>query len=167
VSGTAFPGDEGRHYTLNPGEAWAETYRLLNYEKQAWPSWILSPWAVVDQSFYPTEADLAAAKADVLKPWQRRPIVGWSGRLRRVGLHGKSRIGPARHVIATPFDGDVAFIIPRGPAGVDLTVSTVSGRELGGTDVRILPIRVCGERRLVLTVEALKPGSFRIAYSVP
>src|SRR5438034_7045369 len=31
-AGTAFPGDEADHYLLNPGEAFAETYRLLNFQ---------------------------------------------------------------------------------------------------------------------------------------
>src|SRR3954452_23627654 len=36
--GRAFPGDEGEHYALNPGEAWAETYRLMNGSQEPWDS---------------------------------------------------------------------------------------------------------------------------------
>lgn len=165
---TAFPGDEGAHYRLNPGEAWAETYRLLNYERQAWPGWTLSPWKVVDESFYPDGAALAAARKDVLQPWRRRPPVAWSGRLQDVAPKGKpARIPPVSRTIVTPLDGDVAIIVPRAPAGMMLSVSTLGGKLLGGTDLRILPIRVCGQRRLRLTVRSKNPGPFRVSYSVP
>ena len=29
AAGTAFPGNESDHYELNPGEAWAESYRIF------------------------------------------------------------------------------------------------------------------------------------------
>jgi hypothetical protein len=167
ASGTAFPGDEGEHYRLNPGEAWAETFRLLNYEKQAWPAWVLQPWNVVDQSFFPDTAELDAARADVLQPWRRGRAVSWTGRLRRVGKGGKSRMQRARRVVSTPLDGDLALIVPHAPPGMTLTVSTLGGRVLGGTNVRILPIRVCGQRRLVLTVRSRTPGRFEVSYSAP
>jgi hypothetical protein len=34
TAGTAFPGDEGSRYALNPGEAFAETYRLAVYNSR-------------------------------------------------------------------------------------------------------------------------------------
>jgi hypothetical protein len=167
ASGTAFPGDEGQHYRLNPGEAWAETYRLVNYEKQAWPDWLLQPWNVVDSSFFPDAAELAAARADVLQPWYRGRAVSWTGRLRLRRPGGKSRVQPARRIVSTPLDGDLALIVPHAPPGMTLTVSTLSGTVLGGTNVRILPIRVCGERRLLLTVRSRTPGRFEVSYSAP
>ena len=59
--GSAFPGDEGSNYRLNPGEAFAETYRILN--EQAWgqgPFW----FDVVDQSFMPDQAAIDAVGAE-------------------------------------------------------------------------------------------------------
>jgi hypothetical protein len=168
ASGTAFPGDEGSSYRLNPGEAWAETYRFLNYEKQAWADWILTPWGTVDDSFYPDATQLEAAKADVLQPWRRGRSVIWNGRLRDVASKGRlTPVASARRVIATPLDGDLALIVPREPTGMTLSVSTLHGRVLGGTDLRILPIRLCGQRRLVLTVRSRKLGRFRVSYSAP
>ncbi len=58
AGGTAFPGDEGGNYALNPGEAWAETYRLLD-ERGAGASG--SGWQIVDSSFFPDEVAFAAA----------------------------------------------------------------------------------------------------------
>ena len=46
----AFPGDEGPNYTLNPGEAWAETYRLMT-EREAGIT--TATWPIISQSFYP------------------------------------------------------------------------------------------------------------------
>jgi len=168
AAGTAFPGDEGANYRLNPGEAWAETFRMLNYEKQTWPDWIMTDWKVVDQSFYPDAAELSAARDDVLQPWQRPSMVPWNGRLRTVRPKGHAaRIPPVKQIISTPLDGDVALIVPRAPTGMRLTASTLGGRVLGGTFNRILPVRVCGQRRIVLTVSSKTPGPFQVSYSAP
>jgi hypothetical protein len=70
-AGTAFPGDEGAHYTLNPGEAWAESYRQMVWSSRTWASWPQEPWAVVDQSFYPDSVALGLARQDVLSPWSQ------------------------------------------------------------------------------------------------
>src|SRR5207342_2644377 len=65
----AFPGDEGTNYTRNPGEAWAETYRLMD-ERNAGIT--TATWPIIAPSFYPTEAALQAAEKDVLEPWSKR-----------------------------------------------------------------------------------------------
>jgi hypothetical protein len=38
-AGQVFPGDEGVHYTLNPGEGFAEAYRLTVYNAYIWRDW--------------------------------------------------------------------------------------------------------------------------------
>jgi hypothetical protein len=168
AAGTVYPGDEADHYKLNPGEGWAETYRLLNYQKQTWPDWIPGAWKIVDQSFYPTAAEIDAARDDVLEPWQRRDPVPWNGRLRKVAPRRKPlRVPSVKHTITTPLDGDVALIVPRAPLGMRLSAFTVRGKFLGETDRRILPIRICGQRRIVLMVSSKRPGRFRVSYSVP
>jgi hypothetical protein len=51
-SGTAFPGDEGAHYTLNPGEAFADSYRLLNVSRAAASWWgPIMPFSQIRASF--------------------------------------------------------------------------------------------------------------------
>ncbi len=62
----AYPGDEGSNYALNPGEAWAETYRLLQERKAGITT---STWPIIAPSFYPNEAALRAAELDVVQPW--------------------------------------------------------------------------------------------------
>ena len=67
ASGTAFPGDEGAHYRLNTGEAFAEAYRALEESRGVYP-WAHLP-LVVDASFTPDAGAQAAALADVQQPW--------------------------------------------------------------------------------------------------
>src|SRR2546426_3477168 len=67
-TGELFPGAEDpTHYTLNPGEGWAETYRVLNERKAGIPE---APWQIVTQALYPTAAALTAAEQDVTNSWQ-------------------------------------------------------------------------------------------------
>jgi hypothetical protein len=65
--GVLVPGAEDPvQYTENPGEGWAETYRVLNERKAGRAE---TPWQIVDQSLYPTTAALTAADQDVTTPW--------------------------------------------------------------------------------------------------
>ena len=89
----AYPGDEGEHYQLNPGEAWAETYRLMDERKAGITT---GSWQIVAPSFYPTDAQLQAAE----QGRRRHPgpagsthaTAGCSGRRRR--RSGRSRCRP-------------------------------------------------------------------------
>jgi hypothetical protein len=66
-SGLLVPGAEDPvQYTQNPGEGWAETYRVLNERKSGRAE---TPWQIVDQALYPTAAALTAAEQDVTAPW--------------------------------------------------------------------------------------------------
>jgi hypothetical protein len=66
-TGVLVPGAEDPvQYTENPGEGWAETYRVLNERKAGRAE---TPWQIVDQSLYPTAAALTAAEQDVTSPW--------------------------------------------------------------------------------------------------
>ena len=62
----AFPGDEGSNYASNPGEAWAEVYRLMDERKAGITT---ATWPIISPSFFPDEAALVAAERDVLQPW--------------------------------------------------------------------------------------------------
>ena len=78
TAGTAFPGDEGSHYTLNTGEAFAEAYRALEESRGVYP-WAHLP-LVVDSSFTPDAGSEAAALADVQQPWNGPTSATWDGR---------------------------------------------------------------------------------------
>jgi hypothetical protein len=78
AAGTAFPGDEGAHYTLNAGEAFAEAYRALQEGRGAYP-WARLP-LVVDAIFAPDAGSESAALADVQQPWNGPTSTTWDGR---------------------------------------------------------------------------------------
>ncbi len=65
-SGELVPGDEGRFYQLNPGELFAEDYRVLNERRAGLPE---SAWQVVDQRLYPDQQALDLLAQDVTSPW--------------------------------------------------------------------------------------------------
>jgi hypothetical protein len=166
--GTAFPGDEGAHYELNPGEAWAETYRVLNYQKQAWANWILTDWRIVDRSFYPDAAELAAAKADVLQPWAGPHRTTWSARLRRVAPKGKPiKVARRRRALATPLDGEVEVTMLHAPAGTTMWLTTPSGNVIAGPAHYALRTTVCARRKVLLLVRGKRPGSFAVSARTP
>jgi hypothetical protein len=160
AAGTAFPGDEGANYALNPGEALAESYRILNFQKQAWPTWTVLAPIIVDQSFYPTDADLEALKEDVLDPWTAPTVASWTGRV-------ASPTRAVRHLIQTPLDGSFSAKLVRAPAGASITlVDPRSGTVVAKGRRRVVTV-VCGRRSLSLVVRAPKPGAFSATYAAP
>ena len=60
LSGRLVPGSEGRFYTANPGESWAEVYARLTYPQERWRFTSL---------LQPDAGALDAARRDVLDPW--------------------------------------------------------------------------------------------------
>jgi hypothetical protein len=144
AGGTAFPGDEGFGYPLNPGEAFAETYRVLTETGGAAEGFA---WPIVDPSFEPDAAALAAVRADVLEPWTGPSVATIRGR-----FAGASR-GWTR-IVATPLDGDVRIRVS--PAD-ELTLAAGDGTVLArshwaGSGGKELDFRVCGQRSLRLRV---------------
>ena len=147
---TAYPGDEGDHYSLNPGEAWAETYRLLDERKAGA---VGSGWQIIDSSFYPSETALQAAERDVLQPWT-------AGR-RQVLRRTFTKRGAAAWLVplSTPLDGilDVQVALPRGGLHEVALLSadrrTVLQKGLWSSMTRkTLTRTLCGERSLFLRV---------------
>jgi hypothetical protein len=160
AAGTAFPGDEGANYTLNPGEALAESYRILNFQKQAWPNWTVLTPIIVDRSFSPTPADLDALKQDVLDPWTGPTVASWNGRV------VSARRG-VRHQISTPLDGSFSVKLVRAPAGASIAlVDPGTGKVVARGASRASTV-VCGQHSLALVVRAAKPGAFSATYATP
>ena len=177
--GTAFPGDEGENYLLNPGEAWAETYRLLNYQKTTWPSWSFTAWNV-DQSFYPDATVLASAREDVLNPWAANIVTTLAGRFvapkpKVVARKTKPtkmqpakllKLAPWKRTITVPLDGTVVLNLSKAPAGATVALSDPMGTVLAGPARRVSTTD-CGARSLVATVKATKAGAFSLVVSTP
>lgn len=148
--GEAFPGNEGRNYAQNPGEAWAETYRLLDERKKGITT---ASWNIIDQSFFPNEAALQAADRDVLQPWtaDRKAVH------RRV--FGKRTKKVWWIPLSTPLDGELTLsaTLPRnGLHEVALVApnrrTVIRRARWTGQRVKSTAATVCGQRSLFVRV---------------
>ena len=159
----AFPGDQGANYTLNPGEAWAETYRLMDERKAGITT---ATWPIIAQSFYPNEPALQAAEQDVVQPWTAA-----STRL-FTRVFGKRTAKVWWIPLATTLDGDlrISATVPSGGtydvALVGANKRTVVRRaQWVGQRVKRLVGSVCGQRSLFVRV-AQKGALGRVRVSV-
>ena len=163
--GTAFPGDDGRFYRLDPGEAFAEVYRVLAEQRSGAE---VAHWGLVDGSFYPDRAALRAAEEDVVRSWTRATTTSWSGRF-GAGTP-RRRLFP----VSTPLDGELTaeLRLPQGRLDT-LELLGADGRVLArglwaGARARRLGFVVCGQRKLTLRVTAVGGrGFFHLALSKP
>jgi hypothetical protein len=155
ADGTASPGDEGSHYFQNSGEAFAESYRVLNLQKLGLPD---SGWNIVDPSFYPDATALTLLQEDITTPWVA-PTVS--------KLHGSFGTGVVRTFkVQTQLDGTfTAHLISPTKAKMRLALYNAGTLVLHGTSIRY---EICGERSLTLKVERLSGrGAFTINVSKP
>lgn len=161
---TAFPGDEDLYYSRNPGEAFAEAYRVLNEVRSGAAGF---SWTLADPSFSPGTLELSALEDDVLRPWAPSPQRVVAGRFR----------GAARtwtHAIATPLDGDLELSL-RMPLGTGHTLELLDSRGTvvakglwSGSGVRTVRYRVCGERSVRVRVgRAGAAARFQLRANVP
>jgi hypothetical protein len=161
-AGTAYPGDEGLLYRLNPGEAFAESYRLLE-ETRSGAAELL--WPIADRSFYPDAGALDAVEEDVVAPW-----TGPSPTLVRRSVRGNAgRIAVFR--IATPLDG--TLIVRLRPAG-SYDVVVVGGGDplrstgtVSGSHETRFTFQICGERSLAILVTAGAGPRFEVHVTRP
>jgi hypothetical protein len=145
AAGEIFPGDEDEHYQLNPGEGFAEAYRVTNEHRLGLAE---APWQVVDQRFYPDATAMALIEQDATQPWTGNSSVSYPGRFRRGGSSVRT------FTVSTALDG----------------LTSASVRSPKGTSFRVTKPQttVCGERTTTVTVRRLKGyGSFRLFVSRP
>ena len=126
-----FPGNQLLDYALNPGEGFAEAYRVLNGERFGIDE---LDWPISHRRFMPTSAALDAIRADVLQPWTAATDVQRAGRL--------DTKGRAKVILPTPLDGTL--------------VLRVQGATIGGPDTARRT--VCGARRTPVSLSG-DPGS--------
>jgi hypothetical protein len=162
--GEAHPGNQDRYYMQNPGEAWAETYRLMDERKAGITT---ASWQVVAPTFYPTEAALQAAELDVVQPWttgQRMVFRKALGRNRTWWIP-----------LPTPLDGSIAVTVklPRGGLHEAALVAgnrrTILGRASGaGARQRRISGTICGQRSVFVRVlQKGAPGQVAVHTSRP
>lgn len=162
----AYPGDQGSNYALNPGEAWAETYRLMD-ERAAGIT--TATWPIVSRSFFPNGAALDAAEQDVLQPWtvQRTTVTT------RVFRKKTAKVWWLR--LSTPLDGElrVSATVPGGGTydvalvGADRR-SVIRRGQWVGQRVKRLESSICGQRSLFVRVtQAGALGRVRVSATTP
>jgi hypothetical protein len=156
AAGELSPGNEGAAYTENPGEAFAESYRVLNLTKEGAAS---ISWEIVDRSLYPDATALTLLEQDVVDPW-----VGPTVR----HVHGSFGAGAVRTIgLQTTLDGSLVARL-HAPTKGAFRLSLWSGSKLierGASSVRY---EVCGQRALILKVERLRGGgAFTVDISKP
>lgn len=163
--GMAFPGNEGANYSLNPGEAFAESYRVLVETNDTAAGY---DWPIIDPSFRPTPESLAALREDVLHPWVGPTTTTIRGKFLR-----------GRHIwstqVATPFDGDFhARVTAPGSGADDVKILSGDGRTLlaagswNGARGKSAEYRVCGARSLkVRVIRAVAAARFTLQVQVP
>jgi hypothetical protein len=162
-AGTLFPGGEGFRYRLDPGEGFAESYRLLNEQRAGRPE---SVWQIVDTSLRPDQAALAALEQDVVAPWTAPTVQTRIGTFRRAGKATRS------FRITTPLDGSLRVTLGA-PTNTRYRLSVydesrraiVAGSRAG---VRVVSTVICGQRSLSVRVtQVAGKGRFRLTISRP
>ena len=160
----AYPGDEREHYAQNPGEAWAETYRLMDERKAGITT---ATWPIIAPSLFPTEAALVAAEKDVVQPW----TAGTQSVFRKSVAKGKTWWIP----LSTALDGSLA-VTARLPRGGEHRVELVAANRrtmlkrgaAAGAGVRRIKATVCGQRSLFVRVSQRgKPGLVTVVAATP
>jgi hypothetical protein len=158
ASGELAPGDEDERYDLNPGEGFAEAFRVLN-EVRAGATTVA--WPIVDERFYPDTTALDLIALDVTQPWLVSTPTVVTGRFAAGGTAVR------RVRIATPLDGLFRLTL-RSPAGVRSRLELLGP---GGTVVgrsASVSRTVCGQRTFTARVTRLgRPGRFSLEVSKP
>ena len=149
------------HYVVNPGEGWAETYRVLNERQEGIAE---TPWDIVSQSLYPTAAALSAAEQDVTSPWTQIAPTAQTVRLTRT-----TRV--RTFTVATQLDGTLKVSL-RPTRGLRLAVNLYASSTRVAHAVTSASFTrtttVCGARTYRIRVQALKgQGTVRLLVAKP
>jgi hypothetical protein len=163
-AGELFPGDEERNYELNPGEDFAETYRVLNERRAGVPE---LPWQVVDPSLYPDQTALDLLAQDITSPWTG-PTTSTIA-----GSFGPRATGRG-YRLQTSLDGLFTATL-RAPGGsrftlrvVDLTTGGQLAYTAGAIRTKSVAFELCGQRTLQLQVKRVRgSGPFSLTLSQP
>jgi hypothetical protein len=163
-TGELVPGDEGRFYEINPGEVFAEDYRVLNERRAGLPE---ASWDVVDQRLYPDQQALDLLAQDVTSPWAGATTATYTSSL------GPRATGRGFRV-STPLDGNFTVTLT-GPAKatlalrlVDPSSGSVLASDVSSQRVKTVGTQVCGQRTVWVQVKRLSgSGAFTLSVSTP
>lgn len=147
-------GELGRSYGTDPGELFAETYRLLAEQRLGVPA---TPWQVVSPDLQPDATALGLLERDVLEPWAANSITRLSGS------------GTRAHRVSTPLDGRMSVTL-RAPrtAVFQLSIAGLGTVRANGGATVSLSTTVCGTREATVQVRRVKgKGAYRLTVSKP
>jgi hypothetical protein len=153
-----FPGAEtALEYQFNPGEVFAEDYRVLNEQRLGLP---VTPWQVVDSSLQPNQKALTLLQQDVLSPWNANRASRISGRFSARGSSVRT------YHVADTLDGTLAVSVTGSP---HVRLQILSGARVlarGGSSAQAT---ICGgSRSFTLRVTRVTgSGPFSLAISRP
>jgi len=141
-----FPGAEtSLIYKFNPGEVFAETYRVLNEQRLGLP---ITPWLVVDESLQPDTRALQLVQEDVTSPWTSNHTTTLRGTFARRGSSVRT------FKVSTPYDGTLAT-----------SLRAASGERLR---INVHTQTICGARTATLRVtRTAGAGAFSLVVSLP
>jgi hypothetical protein len=164
-AGQLFPGaEDAQNYQLNPGEAFAETYRVLNEHRLGVAE---STWDIVTQSMYPDATALSLVEQDVTTPWTANSLTSSTAALTK---RAKTRTV----AVSTPLDGTLGITV-RGVRNARAALDVynaggglISHMLVNGASTKSLNTTVCGTRayRVRLTLQR-GSGRFQLAVSKP
>lgn len=157
AAGTLFPGGVGFRYRLDPGEGFAEAYRVLNEQRAGRPG---TAWEIVDASLRPDTLALAALEQDILNPWTSPTTQTRSGTFRAPGTATRS------FPLATPLDGSLRLTLTA-PAKMRLRLSLYDAARnvTVATGGRKISTVICGHRSLAVRVTR-NAGAGRFSLSI-
>jgi hypothetical protein len=156
ASGDLTPGNEGASYTENPGEAFAESYRVLNLTKAGDTA---IGWTIVDRKLYPDATALSLLEQDIVDPWTGPTLTHVKGSF---GYGTQRTIG-----LTTTLDGSLVAHL-HAPTKAKFRLSLWNGSQLVMRTATSLRYEICGERALTLKVERLSGrGAFTVDISKP
>lgn len=162
VQSQMYPGSEDSHYTLNPGEGFAEAFRVLNEQHLGLPP---SEWNVVSDIFMPDATALADIQADITTPWQNVTTSVIKGSFTKKGTSRTT-------VIGTPLDGDVSATL-RTPRSLKARVQILAKSKVVATatvsgGAKVAQTTACGNRSYALKVTRLSgSGSYTVTVGKP
>jgi hypothetical protein len=157
-----YPGSEDSHYTLNPGEGFAEAFRVLNEQHLGLPA---SEWNVVSDIFYPDATALADIQADIQTPWENVTTSVIKGSFTKTGTSKTT-------VIGTPLDGDVTATL-RTPRSLKANVRLLARSKVVATatvsgGAKVARTTACGTRSYSLMVTRVAgSGSYSVTVGKP
>ena len=165
-TGALYPGAEDAvQYSRNPGEGFAESYRVLNERRAGLAE---PPWDIVDEVLRPDDTALARLERDVVDPWTQVTAAHYAGTFTAKGVARRT------YGASTALDGSLRVTLRTAGARVRLDILATGGKRLGtavtsaATPERTVSKTICGQRSLTVRLTRLAgAGAYSLDVSKP